>query len=294
MDTFIRLVVSGLVIGSIYGLIALGYSLIYKSSGLMNFAQGDMLTIGAFLGMTFYKMLKIPFLISVVLVFIIMFSLGILMERGIIRVLRERNAPLFFLLLATIAVSIILKNGSQYIWGTQPIYFPPLIDSMKTVTILGVMFQTESIICIVAGFILMILLHFFITKSKIGTSMRAVAQDSMAAESCGINVSISIGLTWGISASIAGIAGMLLGPVYGVYTTLGAGFGRKGFASAVFGGYGNMYGAILGGLVIGLAESFITGYVSSTYKNLFTYALLLIFLFIKPTGVFNERAITEA
>lgn len=293
MTMFIQLLVAGLVIGSIYGLIALGYSLIYKASGLMNFAQGDMLTIGAFLGYTFFKILGIPFIPSLILIVVSMFILGIILQRGVIRVMVNRHAPLFFLLLATISVSIILKNGAQYIWGTLPMYFPPVIPSLPVIKVFGVQFQTESIICIGAAFVTMFLLHLFVTKSKIGTSMRAVAQDTMAAEACGINVSLSVGITWGLSAAIAGFAGMMLGPVYGVFTSLGAGFGRKGFASAVFGGYGNMYGAILGGLVIGVGESFITGYVSSTYKNLFTYGLLLIFLFVKPTGVFNERAIRE-
>jgi branched-chain amino acid transport system permease protein len=139
----------------------------------------------------------------------------------------------------------------------------------------------------------MLALHFFMTKTRFGMAMRGSAMDSLAAESLGINTSLSIGITWGLSAGIASIAGMLLGPMYGVYTTLGATIGRKGFAGAVMGGYGNMYGAMVGGLLLGLAETFVAGYWSGTYKNLIAYTLLILFLFVKPTGIFNERAIQD-
>ena len=140
---------------------------------------------------------------------------------------------------------------------------------------------------------MMILLHFFMTKTMLGTSMRAAAMDSLAAESCGINVSLSTGVTWGLAASLASLAGILIGPMYGVYSMLGATIGRKGFSGAVIGGYGNMYGAMLGGLLLGIAETMLAGYISSSYKNLLAYIVLIVFLFVKPTGIFNERAIQD-
>ena len=127
----------------------------------------------------------------------------------------------------------------------------------------------------------MVVLHLFMNKTKLGTAMRASSMDSMAAESCGINVSLTTGITWGVSAMLAAMAGILIGPMYGVYSFLGANLGNKGFAGAIAGGYGNMYGAIVG------------GYVSSAYKNLIAYVALLLFLCIKPTGLFNERAIQD-
>lgn len=293
MQLFIQLLVSGIVIGCVYGLIGLGYSLIYKASGLMNFAQGDILTWGAFVGVTYFRILKIPFIPSLFLTVFTIFCIGMLFQRVIIRNMVNRHAPLFLILLATIAMSMIFRNGAQFIWGYNPLMFPTLIKSVPVVKILGIQFQTEAVVCIGIAVITMILLRIFISKTKFGTAMRAVALNPMAAEACGINVTLNVSITWGISAAIAGLAGMLLGPIYGVYTSLGTSFGRKGFAGAILGGYGNMIGAVLGGLILGIAESFISGYVSSTYKNLFVYGLLLLTLFVKPTGLLNERTLQE-
>ena len=117
--------------------------------------------------------------------------------------------------------------------------------------------------------------------------------DAKAAQACGINTSLSTGISWGIAAGMAALAGILLGPIYGVFIMLGSTIGRKGFAGAIMGGYGNLIGAIVGGILLGITETFVAGYLSSAYKDMIAYALLLLFLFVKPTGIFNERAITE-
>ena len=292
MAVFKILLINGLVIGAIYGLIALGYSLVYRASGLMSFVQGDMVTIGAYLGITFYRVLGLPFAISFLLTFACAFGIGMLLERGVIRVLLSRNVIPIYIVLATIAIQYIIQNTAQAFYGSVTQRFPAIF-SKPTLTILGVTAQTEAYFCLLISVILMVLLHFFMTKTKFGTAMRGSAMDSMAAESVGINTSLSTGVTWGLSAGIASLAGMLLGPMYGVYTTLGATIGRKGFAGAVVGGYGNMYGAMVGGLLLGLVETFISGYWSGTYKNMVAYFILLLFLLVKPTGIFNESAIQD-
>ncbi len=287
---FFTLLISGLVIGSIYGLIALGYSMIYKSSGLLSFMQGDIMTLGAFLGITFYSYAGLPFPVALLLVVLISIALGFAIEKGVIRPLLNKNTMAIYIVLATIAVSYIVQNGSMLVWGTITLNFPSIFG-ISTIKVGNISFQPEALMCIVVGFFCMFLLQIFMNKTRIGTSMRAASMDAMAAESCGIDVSLSTGLSWGLSAGLAAIAGMLIGPIYGVYTTLGATIGRKGFSSAVIGGYGNMYGAIVGGILLGLVETFGTSYVSSTYRNLIAYVLLLIFLLLKPTGIFNEKAI---
>ena len=286
------LLINGLVIGAIYGLIALGYSLIYRASGLMSFVQGDMVTLGAYLGLTFYKILGLPFFISFLLTFACAFLFGMLLEKGVIRVLLNKNVIAIYIVLATIAISYIIQNAAQAIYGSVTQKFPAIF-SKPNLTILGVTAQTEAYFALVISLVLMVALHFFMTKTKFGTAMRGSAMDAMAAESVGINTSLSTGITWGLSAGIASIAGMLLGPMYGVYTTLGATIGRKGFAGAVMGGYGNMYGAMVGGMILGLVETFVAGYWTGTYKNMIAYLLLLLFLLIKPTGIFNEKAIQD-
>ena len=290
---FTTLLISGLCIGGIYGLVALGYSLIYKASGLMNFAMGDILTLGAFVGWTFANVLELPYFVSMIFTMAIMFAFGYLLEKSVIRRILNRTSNPIFIVLATIAVSYILRNGSQFIWGTTQKNFPSIIEGFEGFLIGTYKLQLEPIVCIVFSIIMMFCLHLFMTKTKFGTAMRAAALDPMAAESCGINVSLTTGVVWGLASAVAAIGGILIGPLYGVYTTLGSSIGRKCFASAVVGGYGNMYGAIVGGFAIGIAETFIVGYVSSTYKTMFTYLVLLIFLFIKPTGIFNERTLQD-
>ena len=292
MQVFITLFVNGLIIGGIYGLIALGYSLIYRASGLMTFVQGDMVTLGAYLGLTFYKVLGLNILISLVLTFLCAFLFGMALEKGVIRILLKKNVIPIYIVLATIAVSYIIQNAAQAAYGSTTQGFPQVF-AKSTMTFFGITAQSEAWACLVLSLVLMVVLHFFMTKTKFGTAMRGAAMDPLAAESCGINTSLSTGITWGLSAGIASLAGMMLGPMYGVYTALGATIGRKGFAGAVMGGYGNMYGAMLGGLILGLAETLVAGYVDATYKNQIAYIILLLFLFVKPTGIFNEKAIQD-
>ncbi len=287
---FLTLFISGLVIGCIYGLVALGYSLIYKASGLMSFTQGDLMTIGAYLGITFYSYMKLPFAVSFILIAIIMFGFGMLLEAGVIRRLRSKGVPAIYVVLATIAVSYIIQSACQKLWGTVNLNFPSIFKT-ETVTLFGRQFQTESLFTVAASFVIMIALQLFMNKTKVGTAMRASAMDPVAAKACGVNVNFSTGLAWGCAACIAALGGVMLGPLYGVYSTLGATIGTKGFAAAVIGGYGNMYGAIVGGLILGQLEVMISGYISSDYKNLISFAVLLIFLFVRPWGIFNERNI---
>jgi len=289
---FVKLLISGLVLGGIYGLIALGYSLIYKASGLLTFVQGDIMTLGAFLGLTFYKILGLPFIVSFILTILIAFAFGLAVERGVIRNLQKKNVMPIYVVLATIAISYIIQNGVQRIWGSITLYFPAVFG-VQTVKFLGQNAQPEALLCVGLSIVCMIVLHFFMTKTKLGSAMRASSMDAMAARSVGINTSLTVGCTWAISAGLAAIGGMLIGPMYGVYSTLGSVIGKKGYSSAVMGGYGNMYGAMVGGIILGLVETFIAGYVSSTYKNLMAYILLIVFLFLKPTGIFNERAIQD-
>ncbi len=288
----LNLIIAGLVLGSIYGLIALGYSLIYKASGLMSFVQGDIMTVGAYLGLTFYHIWKLPFAVSFLLSIVSAFLVGMLLEKGVIRKLLSKNVMPIYVVLATIAISYIIQNGVMLGWGSITLYYPSVFK-VTSVKVWAANVQPEALLCLGTALVCMVLLHFFMTKTKLGTAMRAAAMDSMAAESCGINVSVSTGITWGLSAGLAAVGGMLLGPMYGVFPVLGATIGRKGFSGAVIGGYGNMYGSIVGGLLLGLTETLVAGYVSSVYKNLIAYIILLVFLFLKPTGIFNERAIQD-
>ena len=289
---FWQLLISGLVIGSVYGLIALGYSLIYKASGLMTFAQGDLLTLGAFLGVTLYSGLNLPFAVSLVLAVLLAFFLGMGVEKFIIRRLLDKKVMAIYIVLATIAVSYIIQNGTMLGFGTKTLYFPAIFP-FKTIKIGSISVQTESVVCIIVAVLCMLVLHFFMSKTKLGTAMRAASMDRLAAEARGIDVSLTTGITWGLAAGLADQGGMLVGPVFGVYTTLGSTIGKKGSAAAVTGGYGNMYGAMVGGLLLGIVETMVAGLWTSELKDMISYIILLVFLFLKPTGLFNERAIQD-
>ena len=216
----VNLIIGSLMIGSVYGMLALGYSLIYSASGLMTFTQGQLLMLGAFLGLQFYKNMGMPFMMAFLLTVVIMFLLGLALEKFLIRLLLNKGATSIYIVLSTIGVSIILPNLAQAIWGSQTQQMPSIF-STTTVEIFGAHVQPESILVMVVGFAAMILLHLFMTKSRFGISMRAAAMDPLAASSLGINVSRTTGLTWAIAAALAGGIGALMGPVYGVSTTMG-------------------------------------------------------------------------
>lgn len=158
---------------------------------------------------------------------------------------------------------------------------------------MGVTYQTEALLCIGVALICMLSLHIFMKKSSFGIAMRAAAMDHAAARSCGINVESTTRITWAISVSVAGLAGVLIGPLYGVTTTLGTSMSTKGFASAVVGGYGDMYGAILGGGVLAFLETFAAGYLSSSLKQMVAYIVVLVMLFVKPRGLLNVEAVKD-
>mgnify|MGYP001413716558 CR=1 FL=1 len=280
----LSLIISALVIGSVYGLIALGYSLIYSASGLMTFCQGELLMFGAFIGLTFYRYLAWPFWIALLVSMLIMFILGMLIERLLIRTILSKHAQTIYVVLATIALGIVLKNAAQHLWGTTAVQFPTIFG-VDFINVMGTNVQPEAFVCIFLSIVVMVVIHLFMNKMKFGTSMRAAAMNPLAARSVGINVGLTTGVTWGLSASLAGLAGILLGPVQGVSIMMSTTIGTKAFAAAVVGGYGNMYGAILGGVIIGFVETFGAAYVTSSYKDFITYGILALFMIFMPRGI---------
>ena len=219
-----------------------------------------------------------------------MFVIGLLIEKFVIRILLKKGANPIYIVFATIGLSIIFQNIAMFLWGSQVFQFPPIfkVDMIK---IFGVNIVPESLLALVTALIFMLLLHVFMGKTKFGTSMRAAAQDPMAASAMGINVQLTTGITWGLSAMLAGIGGMLIGPIYGVNMNMGSMIGLKGFAAAVIGGYGNMYGAAAGSLLLGVVETFTAGYISSVYKDFISFFILILILIIKPTGILKSKVL---
>lgn len=285
-----RLVIGALMIGSVYSVLGMGYSLIYKATGLMNLSQGDFLMLGAFIGLTCYKTLGLNIYLSFVLTFIVMFVVGYVTQRYLITILLEKGASFSYIILCTAGLSLLFQNGAQLVWAPYTLSFPAIFDK-ASVGFLGIKVAPESLLVLSIAVVGAISLHIFLNKTRLGTAMRASALDQRAASSVGIDVNLTKGITWGLSAGLAGILGMALGPIYGVYSALGAMIAQKAFAGAVTGGYGNIYGAVIGGLFYGFVETFAAAYLTTTYKDVITFVILIIILSFAPNGIFKEKVI---
>ena len=286
---FGQLLVGGIAVGCIYALIGFGYSLIYSASALMSFVQGEVFMLGAYVAFTVYVLYNIPFALAVLIAVAVMFAFGIFLQRGIISPLLKRGAQQIHIVLATIGLSIFLRNLAMIVWGTEVKNFPSPL-SENPVRVAGVSISPQQIAIIIATIVVMIALHAFMNRTKLGTSLRAAAQDPMAAGVAGINVPLTVGIAWALAATLSAVAGILLAPIYGVYPKMGAILSTKGFAAAVLGGYGNIYGAIIGGLIFGIVETMAAGYISSSFKDIISFGVLILVLFVMPNGILRVKA----
>ena len=286
---FGQLSVGGIAVGCIYALIGLGYSLIYSASALMSFVQGEIFMLGAYVAYTIYVSLHIPFVLAVLLAIGIMFLFGIVLQRGMISPLLKRGAQQIHIVLATIGLSIFLKNFAMIVWGSDVKNFPSALGE-DPISIANISVSPQQIAIVLVTMACMVGLHLFMSRTKMGTSLRAAAQDPMAAGVMGINVPMTVGIAWALAAALSAVAGILLAPIYGVYPKMGAILSTKGFAAAVLGGYGNMYGAIIGGLIFGVVETMAAGYISSAFKDIISFGVLILVLFVMPHGILKVKA----
>ena len=282
------LLIGGLMYGCVYGVTGLGYSLIYKASGLMNLSQGEFLMLGAMFGMTFYDILGLPYIVSVLLVGVVMFLIGFLVNNGLVLPMLKRSGSFSNVILCTLALSLLLQNIARVVWGPT-LKMTSSAFNIRSVNVFGLNIVPEQLLVLGVAVICMFLLHVYLNKTAFGTAMRAAAQDDMAASAVGINVQMTKGVTWGLSAALAGIIGFVVGPMLGVVYTMGALIGNKAFGSAVVGGYGNIYGTIIGGLFFGVMEVLIAGYISPAFKDLISFGVLILVLIFMPNGLFNEK-----
>lgn len=286
---FGQLLVGGIAVGCIYALIGLGYSLIYSASALMSFVQGEIFMLGAYVAYTIYVSLHIPFVLAVLLAIGIMFLFGIVLQRGMISPLLKRGAQQIHIVLATIGLSIFLKNFAMIVWGSDVKNFPSALGE-NPISIANISISPQQIAIVLVTIACMVGLHLFMSRTKLGTSLRAAAQDPVAAGVVGINVPLTVGIAWALAAALSAVAGILLAPIYGVYPKMGAILSTKGFAAAVLGGYGNMYGAIIGGLIFGVVETMAAGYISSSFKDIISFGVLILVLFVMPHGILKVKA----
>ncbi|ABB15475.1 branched-chain amino acid ABC transporter permease [Carboxydothermus hydrogenoformans] len=289
MTEFIQQLINGISVGSIYALIALGYTMVYGIIKLINFAHGDVYMLGAFVGLYATAVLKMSFVPALIVSMIACAILGIIIERLAYRPLR--NSPKIVILITAIGVSLLLEYTTMFFLGPQPRAFPEVFKQVSYPLLGGkVTISNREILIIVVTIILMLLLQYIVHNTKIGKAMRAVSYDMQAARLMGINVDTTISITFAIGSALAAAAGVLVGVYYNkVFPLMGIMFGLKAFVSAVLGGIGIIPGAMTGGLILGITESLVSGYGSSLYRDPVAFVILIIILLVKPSGIFGKN-----
>ena len=304
MSFFFQELVNGITTGALYSLVALGFSMVYGVLKLLNFAHGDLYMIGAYVGFfviqwfggAAHVSIPVPLLLAIMFVLAAGVSggLGVAIERFAYRPLRD--APRIAPLITAIGISFFLENAVLLLFGAQyRIYNTPEFISLSSgIRIGSVTIDTVQIMVVVLSVALMAGLQLLVNRTKWGKQVRAVAADREAAEMLGINVNFTISMTFFLGSALAGVAGVMGGLLFNQVTnTIGFIVGLKAFTAAVVGGIGSLPGAMLGGLLIGLAESFTIGYISSTYSNLLVFALLIIVMLVRPSGLLGQAQLQK-
>ncbi len=292
MTTFLQQLVNGISLGSIYALIALGYTMVYGVLRLINFAHGDVYMLGAYVGYYLSRKLKgdEPSLVNALVV-----MLGAMLACAIIGIIIERfayrpvrRAARLTLLITAIGVSLFIENAAQLVFGPDPKFFPSLAPRADFI-VGGVRLTSEQLTVISVSFILMILLRFFILKTRTGKAMRAVSFNLDAAKLMGISTDSIIAITFALGSALAAAAGVLIGmQIPKIDPLMGINYGLKAFVAAVLGGIGNVPGAVLGGLLIGASEVMVVGYLSSTFRDAIAFGILILVLLLRPQGILGR------
>jgi len=296
MEQFFQQLTNGLAVGGIYALIALGYTMVYGVLKLINFAHGDLFTIGAYLGMTLLVSLGLreglgPVLGIAVLAVMVMglvAVIGALVERTAYRPLRE--SPRLSAVVSALGASIFLQNAVMLVYGARFQVYPQDLLPKVAVNLFGVYVPLMRLIIVGASVVLMAALYLFIQRTRIGTAIRAAAIDQGAARLMGIDVDRVILLVFLLGPALGGVAGLMVGLYYGqINFTMGWVYGLKAFTAAILGGIGNIPGAMVGGLLLGVIEALGAGYVSMAWKDAIAFVVLIGILIVRPTGLLGER-----
>ena len=289
MVSLLSHLMNGLSLGSVYAIIALGYTMVYGIAKMLNFAHGDVIMIGAYISFCAVHYWNLPPAVALVVAMLVCTVLGITIERLAYKPLRKATS--LAVLITAIGMSYLLQNSALLIWGSNTKSFPSMIDVPALSLFDGrLIVKGESIVTIVVCVIIMIALTLFTSRTKMGKAMRVVSEDKGAAELMGINVNQTISITFAIGSALAAVAGVLLCTAYPALTpTTGAMPGIKAFTAAVFGGIGSIPGAMVGGILLGVIEILGKAYISMELGDAFVFAVLIIVLLVKPTGLLGKK-----
>ena len=284
---FLDHLINGLSLGSIYAIIALGYTMVYGIAKMLNFAHGDVIMIGAYIAFCGLQYWGIPPVLAILLAMVFCTLLGVTIEGFAYRPLRQATS--LAVLITAIGMSYLLQNIALMIWGANPKSFPTTFINDSNIRIGQLNISSATLITIVANIVIMVTLTLFTSKTKLGKAMRCVSEDRGAAELMGINVNRTISLTFAIGSALAAVAGVLLCSSYPILQpTTGSMPGIKAFTAAVFGGIGSIPGAMLGGILLGVIEILGKAYISTELGDAIVFAVLIIVLLVKPAGLLGK------
>ena len=292
--------INGLVIGSTYALVTIGFNMVYGVLELTNFAHSSFYMLAAYIGqfilLKFFMTVSVP--IALIITFltsiIITAFLGALMDKIALEPIRIKKGAPISSLISTVGVQTIINNSVLLIFGTVPLYFPDLLKLGKFTIYGGTVVQWIQVLILIMTLIIMLVLTFIVTRTRLGKSMRAISQNQIAARLMGININRVITLTFFIGTTVAGISGLMVAMYYQrVDTLMGASVGLKSFAAAVLGGMGSLPGAAIGGLLIGLLETLFAAYISSGYRDIVAFVILILVLLIRPSGLMGKKSVDK-
>jgi branched-chain amino acid transport system permease protein len=287
----LQLLFTGIGVGSIYALVALGFVLIYRATNVVNFAQGDFAMLGAFAMIVLAVDLGWPYWLSMLITLALLMLFGALFNLGVYYPLRKRG--FLPVIISTIGASILIENGVLVAYGPQPQNLPGLFES-QGFNIGDVFFDSQYLLILAVAIVMVALQYLFFERTLIGKKMQATSQDKEMASLLGIPVAMMIMLTFVYSAVLGGVAGILVAPVLFVSVGMASSIALKAFAASIIGGFGDVTGAIVGGLALGVIETFGAAYISVSYKDGFAFLVLFVFLLFRPQGIFGERIAEKA
>ncbi len=289
--SFLNHLINGIGLGSVYAIIALGYTMVYGIAKMLNFAHGDIIMVGAFMCFFATGSFGLPPLAGVLLAMLVCTCLGVVIERLAYKPLRQ--APSLAVLITAIGVSYLLQNGAQILWGADTKIFTPIVSTGPEARLelvpgqLGISYV--AILSVACCVVVMVALTLFTGKTKLGKAMRACSEDKGAAQLMGINVDSTISMTFAIGSALAALAGVLMCSAYPVLSpTTGSLPGIRAFTAAVFGGIGSIPGAFLGGILLGIIETFAKAYISTELSDAIVFAVLIVVLLVKPAGLLGK------
>lgn len=286
----IQYAITGVTVGSIYALVAIGFNIIYNVTAIINFAQGEFVMLGGLFMVFFATVVQLPLPLAFFLTLTVVIAIGVMMER--FAIFPAKNASVLTMIIITIACSILLKGAAMYGWGKDPFMLAPFSDR-KAFFFMGAVVFPQSLWVLGTTLIVVFLLTFFYKRTRFGRAMIASSDNPDAAQLMGIDVKTMVMVSFGLSAAVGAVAGIVITPISLMEYDRGALLGLKGFGAAVLGGLGHFYGAVVAGFMVGLMESFCAGLISSGYKDAAALLVLLLVLFLRPSGLFGSKEVMK-